>query len=335
MTESATVATADDCVTQAARLAGAGRVRDAEQSLLAGARAGNLAAAMQLAVWNLVGHPLPRNLPQARQILRQAAAGGHLDAALMEVALTANGSGGPADWRAALALLATAARSDDMARRQLELLTKMDLDAAGAPRTMPAAERLSAAPDVVRYHRLLSPAECAHVTAAVHDLLEPSYVVDPQSGRHVAHPIRTSDGAVIGPTREDLVIRAINRRIAAISDTDIDQGEALSVLRYRPPQQFRMHHDAIGGVANQRVKTVLVYLNDGFAGGETYFPAADLTISPAQGDAVLFVNADAAGLPDPLANHAGLPVRAGVKWLATRWIRAHPIDPWNLAGTAN
>jgi prolyl 4-hydroxylase len=127
------------------------------------------------------------------------------------------------------------------------------------------------------------------------------------------------------------VIRAINRRIAAISETDIDQGEALSVLRYQPAQQFRLHHDAIAGVANQRTKTVLLYLNDGFVGGETYFPATDMKIAPVAGDAIVFTNVDDAGRPDPLATHAGLPVERGVKWLATRWIRARPIDPWNPA----
>jgi prolyl 4-hydroxylase len=42
------------------------------------------------------------------------------------------------------------------------------------------------------------------------------------------------------------------------------------------------------------------------------------------GDALLFRNADADGRPDPLALHSGLPVTRGVKYLASRWIRAEP-----------
>jgi len=39
------------------------------------------------------------------------------------------------------------------------------------------------------------------------------------------------------------------------------------------------------------------------------------------GDMLLFSNADPEGHGDPLAEHAGLPVTAGTKYLATRWIR--------------
>ncbi|WP_445192169.1 2OG-Fe(II) oxygenase [Sphingomonas sp. Tas61C01] len=279
---------------------------------------------MQAAVDTMVA----RDLKAARALIRRAVTIGHVDGALIEVAMTANGSGSPADWRGALALLRKAAVADPVAERQLALVEAMAIDPDGAPKTFPSLERLSDTPDVVRLPRLLSRDECTHLAGAVQDILEPSHVVDPATGKLREHPIRTSDGAVIGPTREDLVVRAINMRVAAVSGTQVDQGEALSVLRYRPAQQFRLHHDAIGSAKNQRIKTVLIYLNDGFVGGETYFPKPDLTIAPAAGDAIMFVNIDAAGRPDPRADHAGLPVTQGVKWLATRWIRARPFDMW-------
>ena len=124
------------------------------------------------------------------------------------------------------------------------------------------------------------------------------------------------------------MIRAINRRIAAISDTDIRQGEALTSLRYTIGQQFRLHLDTLPGVRNQRVKTVLIYLNQGFGGGETAFPDHDLLVRPAIGDAIVFHNTHDDGTLDPRMRHAGLPVTRGIKWLATRWIRARPFDPW-------
>lgn len=54
-------------------------------------------------------------------------------------------------------------------------------------------------------------------------------------------------------------------------------------------------------------------------------------MTPRGGDALLFVNTLADGLPDPGSRHAGLPVTHGAKWLATRWIRRAAIDPWTLA----
>ena len=133
---------------------------------------------------------------------------------------------------------------------------------------------------------------------------------------------------MIGPTRETLPIRAINLRVAAVSGSTVDQGEALVVLRYTPGQEFRPHYDSLPNTRNQRAATVLLYLNDGFGGGETVFPAYGLSVRPKAGDAILFSNTLPDGSPDARANHAGLPVTHGVKWLATRWIRARPFSPW-------
>ena len=275
-----------------------------------------------------------RDLPAARRLLRRAVAIGHVDGALMEIALTANGSGGIADWRAARALLDIAAGLDPVAAKQREMLAAMALTADGHPASLPPAKVLSAAPFVVRYPRLLTPGECAHLASVAAGTLEPATVLDPGSNRRVAHPVRTSDGTVIGPTQEDLVVRAINLRIAAASGTPIEHGEPLAVLRYRPGQQYRPHLDTIAGEANQRVTTVLVYLNEGYRGGETVFPHLPLTIVPRGGDAIVFHNTISDGRPDARSRHAGLPVEQGAKWLATRWIRARPIDPWAIGAPA-
>ena len=161
------------------------------------------------------------------------------------------------------------------------------------------------------------------------ELLEPALVIDPVTGGYKEHPIRTSDGGAIGPLRESLVIRAINMRIAKLGGTHVDQGEPLTVLRYRPGQQYRTHLDSIAGAANQRIRTVIVYLNGGYIGGRTHFPAADLTVTGRGGDAIMFDNLLPDGRPDPRSRHAGLPVEEGVKWIATRWIRASRYDPWS------
>jgi len=313
---------------EAERLLAAGRAQEAVTRVAAAAQVGDVDALMRLATWHLIGVPLPRDLPQARALLRRAVEIGHVDGALMEVALTANGSGGPADWPGALRLLETAAEGDHVAAEQLALVRAMSIDAAGRPRRAPVGRVVTEAPRIVRFEGFVTREECAHIARTAAELMEPATVVDPATGKLIAHPIRTSDNAAIGPAREDLVIRAINHRIAASSGTDIAAGEALTVLRYAPGQQYRPHMDALPGVANQRVKTFLIYLNDGYTGGETDFLATGIRITPRAGDAILFDNVDAAGAPDPATRHAGLPVRSGVKWLATRWIRAAVMDVW-------
>jgi prolyl 4-hydroxylase len=307
----------------------AGRTADAVATVTQLAAAGHGGALFQQALWLLQGAPLPRDLAGARATLRRAAGGGHAEARLIEIALAANGTGASPDWREAMRLIDVAsAAGDPHARHLLALVSAMAITADGAPAAPPVIEALSADRSVRRVAGALTAAECAHIANAANDLLAPAAVVDPQTGRPIPHPIRTSDAAVLSPVREDPVIRAINMRIAAISNTQVAQGEALTILRYRPGQQFRLHSDILPHVRNQRVATVLVYLNDGFGGGETTFPDHGLTIRPKAGDAIIFDNVDAQGRPLATARHAGEPVRSGVKWLATRWIRARPFDVW-------
>lgn len=321
MTKSSPVARADELIAADRQQEAIGLVRSA-------ADAGDVDALYRLAVWHLVGDPLPRDLPAARAWLRRAVAIGHVDGALMEVALTANGAGGSADWSGALRLLEIAAADDPIAAEQLRMVRAMAIDADGRPFASPPSRTISHSPDVRLIPALFTPDECLHVARTAAPLMEPARVVDPKSGRMIPHPVRTSDNAVIGPAQEDLVIRALNARIAATSGTATEQGEPLTVLRYGPGQQYRPHHDAIAGAINQRGWTMLVYLNEGYRGGETLFTAHGLSVRGKIGDGLLFRNTDAAGRPDPGAQHAGQPVTAGNKWLCTRWIRLAPYDPW-------
>ena len=73
-----------------------------------------------------------------------------------------------------------------------------------------------------------------------------------------------------------------------------------------------------------RVHTVFAYLDEVGAGGETDFPRVRVRVSPRRGRIVHFTNLLADGTPDEDTLHAGLPVRAGEKWLATIWTRQRP-----------
>ena len=311
-----------------------GRVQEAIRLLETAGASGDVAALYQLAIWYLSGHIVPRNLAAARSALARAVAIGHVDAALMQVALTANGSGAKPDWAGAISLLRQAAANDPLAAQHLELLGQMGLQPDGAPRQIPSGQRLHDHPRVQRFASLCTPAECEHIASIAAPSLQPAKVFDPASGKMVPHPIRSSDNAPVGPTRESLVIQAINRRIAAATETDVTQGEPLTVLRYSPGQQYRPHLDTLTGEPNQRTRTAILYLNHNYTGGQTVFPLLGLEVAPRGGDLLVFDNVDAHGAPDPNSRHAGLPVTGGTKWIATRWIRAEPTSPWLLSEQA-
>ncbi len=318
----------DTLVSLAQELLQRGRAADAIATLLRAAGTGDKDAWYELGLWRLIGHPTPRDLPAAREALSRAAQGGHADAMMMTIALTANGSGGKVDWAGALTLLREAAFRNAHAAAILKLVEANQLTADGYPCHRLERKQLNASGSIHYIPNFLSPAECDHIARAGADLLEPALVVDPISGRNIPHPIRTSDVAAIGPVREDLAIRSINLRIAQETNTSVNQGESLTLLRYQSGQQFRLHLDAIPAARNQRIYTVVLYLNQGFSGGETQFPDYNLKITPHRGGALIFRNVLEDGRPDPMARHAGLPVVQGTKWIATRWIRARTFNPW-------
>jgi prolyl 4-hydroxylase len=318
----------------AQRLAATGQIPAAIEHLRSAGAGGDAAALAELATWYLAAVTVPRDLAAARALLRRAVEIGHVDAALSEVSLTANGSGAPADWKGAVALLEHAARSDPLAAEQLGLLASMKVDEHGLPFGLPLPERIAATPRVTRFAGFCTPQECVHIASIAAPALQPATIFDPASGQMVLNPIRISDNAPIGPTQESLPVQAINRRIAAATDTDVMQGEPLTVLRYGPGQQYRPHLDTLPHGDNQRVLTAILYLNDSYEGGETQFPLLGITVVPRAGDLLVFENVDARGAPATHSRHAGLPVKSGTKWIATRWIRARATTAWELSDQA-
>ena len=312
---------------QADALIRRGDVAGAADVLKQAERAGDPLAARQLALWFLAGQLVRRDLATSRALFERAAELGDGPSASIMRAFVAGGIGGPSDWPRVIELLNAAASSDPQAATQLRLIQAMALDSSGAPAAECASEYLSQSPEVRHFPGLLSAAECAYLIETAAPLLQPSVIVDPRTGQQVPNPVRTSSAAGFPFVDENPAIHALNKRLAAASGTDVRAGEPLQVLHYAPGEQYHEHSDALPNVApnQQRVLTFLVYLNDNYEGGETSFPAAGLKFRGHLGDGLLFRNALPDGSPDERAIHAGLPVAAGVKHLASRWIRAAPL----------
>jgi len=302
-------------------LLGARRFAEAARLLLQRVSSGDGEACEMLADWRIGGDIVGRDLAAARDLLGRAAESGRIEAALLHAAFLASGTGGPADWAAARRAIEQVAPNDPRARAQLERIEAMDLTPDGFPATPPAVRPLSESPYAAASEGFATAAECAYLIRAGEPALKPAMVVDPASGRQIPHPIRTSDQTMFGVYGENLVVAALNRRIAALSGTSPEQGEPLQLLRYRPGGEYRAHMDALPAEPNQRIVTVLIYLSDDYAGGETQFLRTGLSFRGRTGDALLFRNVTPDGEADPMALHAGLPVTRGVKLIASRWIR--------------
>lgn len=66
----------------------------------------------------------------------------------------------------------------------------------------------------------------------------------------------------------------------------ISKDEGFQVLKYEKGQYYKTHLDY--GKDNGRVISILLYLNEDYAGGETYFPRQNIKVKGNQGDILVF-----------------------------------------------
>lgn len=196
-------------------------------------------------------------------------------------------------------------------------------------KTVQVALRLSQ-PDIVLFNNLLSPDECTQLIALSKHKLKPSTIVDPDTGKLKIITARSSEGCHF-QRDESAFIQKLDQRIAELMNWPAHHGEGLQVLHYSISGEYRPHYDYFPvehpGNSNylrhggQRVATLIMYLNDVEAGGETIFPEIGLSIAPRQGAAVYFSYTNSLGQLNPKSLHGGAPVIQGEKWIATKWMR--------------
>lgn len=124
--------------------------------------------------------------------------------------------------------------------------------------------------------------------------------------------------------REDPVLQVLYQRVANWLGVLQENIETLQCVRYSEGQQFKPHYDV--NAHNRPLHTLLLYLNDDFDGGETFFPELNVKIKPAQGRVLHFLNCDEADQVLLQAIHAGLPVQRGVKYACNIWVHKNQLS---------
>ena len=304
-------------------LAGSGRTAEGMQLLVCAQANGDAEAFLLHGLWQLEGRFLPRDLAGARRSLWSAANFGHVGAARTLAGLVACGVGGPADWGGALRILEEWSGRDAITSRQIELIGTMDLDEQGRPAKYFEATEIFSEPKIARVDNLFTLDECAFLIELAEPRMRRATIFHDAEQRFVEDPIRKSDRAGFPAVSEWPFVRALNLRIAAAIGVAVEQGEPLQVLRYGPGQEYRPHFDAIAGMKNPRTLTAIVWLNDDYTGGETRFDELAISETGRTGDLLVFANTLPDGSPDPRTLHCGAPVIQGVKYLGSRWVRAH------------
>jgi prolyl 4-hydroxylase len=171
----------------------------------------------------------------------------------------------------------------------------------------------------------LSAGECAALVARIDADRRPSTIAD-DIGEANYRTSETCDLDGADPT-----VAAIDARICAWLGLEASHGEPIQGQRYAVGQEFRFHTDYFEpdgldfdrycGVSGNRTWTAMIYLNAPAAGGATRFKLIDKTVQPETGKLLAWNNRLPDGRVNPATLHAGLKVRAGVKYIITKWFR--------------
>jgi prolyl 4-hydroxylase len=207
---------------------------------------------------------------------------------------------------------------------------------------------LSLNPLVLSVDGFLTDEECDWIKMTAEPDMAQSWVslMDHDKGRPDTD-FRTSETKFLTtPTPE---INAIDQKTASLVRVPQNHQEPPQVLRYKLNAKYDQHNDyfdpkfyqndagtlqMIENGRKNRMATVLWYLSDVEAGGETVFPRMDnaapvpndkacqhgLRVKPEKGKVIIFYSLKPDGSMDPLSVHGACPVLGGVKWAANKWV---------------
>ena len=164
----------------------------------------------------------------------------------------------------------------------------------------------------------LTPDECrAVIRAALAKGMERSEVVG-ADGNEISR-VRTSSQVFL--ELEDPAVAPLVAKVEKLLGSSSSHFEQLQVARYGPGQKYEVHTDSDDETPREDLRrdTVLMYLNTCPKGGHTQFPKHGMTVEPRRGKAVQRRNVDSHGKLLPCADHGGMPVERGVKFVATIW----------------
>jgi prolyl 4-hydroxylase len=176
----------------------------------------------------------------------------------------------------------------------------------------------------------LDESTCAALVARIDATRRPSTVTDSNGDS----AFRTSETCDLNAA--DPVVSGVEDLIARFVGLDPAHGEPLQGQRYAVGQEFKPHTDYFEpsgldfalhcSLAGNRTWTAMIYLNVPSAGGATRFTAIDKIIRPETGKLLAWNNRTPDGSLNPATIHHGMKVRAGTKYIITKWFRD---KPWN------
>lgn len=127
------------------------------------------------------------------------------------------------------------------------------------------------------------------------------------------------------------LIVGIQNKISEHSGLPLENQELLTIIRYKPGEEFKPHFDALDTnseyfqfekkLGGQRLKTYIICLKQAEMGGFTGFPKINKNELLRPGDCIWWDNVDKFGNIYEDSIHCGRCPIIGEKWILTCWIR--------------
>lgn len=187
--------------------------------------------------------------------------------------------------------------------------------------------------------------------------MQQSMTIDRKTGEYKPDPVRTSHQMYVSKQEslKNPVIARIVRRLHRFARVPLGHGEQIQVGKYGVGEKYECHFDSEVSVDVVRPATIIVYLSDVEAGGETIFPMGQdcqplkkccgehsnvsaekgvRQVHPKMGMAMLFYTHDLDGELNRNALHGACPVEQGEKWIMQAWFRSllYPESPHYIFG---
>ena len=185
-------------------------------------------------------------------------------------------------------------------------------------------EILSQEPCVKVFKNILDRDSCKKIIRETSKNLSPSSVTDGKKFK--TSKLRTSSSIFISNNSEEL--KKLQNKICNLNDWKTDKTENFQYVKYEENEKYDAHYDAFDisetknlALKYQRIITNIIYLNDNFEGGETYFPMLNIDVKPEIGKVLTFENC----IPNsqylnPFSLHQSKPIKKGQKYILTLWL---------------
>lgn len=182
--------------------------------------------------------------------------------------------------------------------------------------------------DIFVYDNFLSNEECDTLAALIDTKLSRSQVTNPNSKDRTVSNFRTSLTHVFEKSH---FIEALDKKICDATGIDKSKGEHIQGQKYNRNSYFKEHTDFFEpnskeyelecSTGGNRTITFMIYLNDDFKGGNTYFNKLEFSVVPKKGRAVVWNSLHKDGSVNYNTSHEGSRIVSGKKYIITKWFR--------------